>query len=207
MEDTRDRILEAASTLLRRSGPEGLTVEAAADLAGVSRKTVYNHFDGRNSLVEGAASAWTGRILQSLQEIAGDPKLPFVSKLNAIVDHAYTELNNAPGLLWGKHRVAGLEAIGLRRELRTAFMVFIQGIVRDALAEGLVRRDFDERRLTFAIINVLSGLTVLDGLEDEPFGSIDILKDSLRAFVGGILTPAGAEAMRGSPLFGQEATS
>jgi hypothetical protein len=43
---------------------------------------------------------------------------------------------------------------------------------------------------------------VLAGIEDEPFTRVDILTDSLKALVGGILTPSGAEAMRGSPLLG-----
>ncbi len=187
IDETRDRILEAASKIMREEGPEGLTVEAAADLAGVSRKTIYNHFDGRNALIDGAASIWTGH--------------PFVDKLNAIVEQAYAELKFGRSVLGTKGRIPGLESLGIRKELRAAFSGFIQGIVRDAIQAGLVRKEFDERRLTFAIVNVIGGLTILDGLEEEPFTKVDILKDSLKAFVGGILTATGAEAMRGSPLF------
>jgi AcrR family transcriptional regulator len=201
MDTTRDRILEAASAILKEAGPEGLTVEAAADLAGVSRKTIYNHFEGKNALIDGAASIWTGHILAKLQRIADNSSMPFVAKLNAIVEQAYAELGFGRSVFGGKGRVPGLESLGIRRELRAAFVKFIEGIVRIAIAEGLVRREFDERRLTFAIVNVIGGLTILDNIEDEPFTKVDILKDSLKAFVGGILTPTGAEAMRGSPLF------
>ncbi len=201
IDTTRDRILEAASSIIREAGPEGLTVEAAADLAGVSRKTIYNHFDGKNALIDGAASIWTGHILAKLQKIADDGGMPFVAKLNAIVEQAYDELGFGRSVFGGKGRVPGLESLGIRRELRAAFVKFIEGIVRDAIAEGLVRKEFDERRLTFAIVNVIGGLTILENIEDEPFTKVDLLKDSLKAFVGGILTPTGAEAMRGSPLF------
>jgi len=201
MDETRDRILEAASKIMREEGPEGLTVEAAADLAGVSRKTIYNHFDGRNALIDGAASIWTGHVLKKLQKIADDTSLPFVDKLNAIVEQAYAELKFGRSVLGSKGRIPGLESLGIRKELRAAFSGFIQGIVRDAIIAGLVRKEFDEKRLTFAIVNVIGGLTILDGLDDESFTKVDILKDSLKAFVGGILTATGAEAMRGSPLF------
>jgi AcrR family transcriptional regulator len=201
IDTTRDRILEAASSIIRETGPEGLTVEAAAELAGVSRKTIYNHFEGKSALIDGAASIWTEHILAKLQKIADDGGMPFVAKLNAIVEQAYAELGFGRSVFGGKGRVPGLESLGIRRELRAAFVNFIEGIVRDAIAEGIVRREFDERRLTFAIVNVIGGLTILDNIEDEPFTKVDILKDSLKAFVGGILTPTGAEAMRGSPLF------
>ncbi len=195
---TKDRILEAASAIIRDVGPEGLTVEATADMAGVSRKTVYNHFDGKFALIDGAAAAWTARTLALLQEIADDGSLPFVDKLNAIVERGYAELRNGGRLLGGKGGAAGP---GFPKALKATFRGFIEGIVRDAVDEGLVRREFDAPRLTFAIVNIIGGLTILDGLEDEPFSKVDVLKDSLKALVGGILTPEGALAMRGSPLF------
>jgi len=195
---TKDRILNAATAIIRDAGPEGLTVEATADLAGVSRKTVYNHFDGKFALIDGAAAAWTAHTLAILQEIADDGSLPFVDKLNAIVERGYAELRNGGRLLGGKGGSAGP---GFPRALKATFRGFIEGIVRDAVEEGLVRREFDARKLTFAIVNMIGGLTLLDGLEDEPFSKVDILKDSLKAMVGGILTPEGAVAMRGSPLF------
>lgn len=201
MDATRERILEAASAIIKAEGPESLTVEAAADLAGVSRKTVYNHFDGRNALIDGAATIWTSHVLRKLQAIADDATMPFVDKLNAIVEQAYAELRFGRSVLGSKGRVPGLESLGIRKELRLAFIQFIQGIVHDAIEAGLVRSEFDERMATFALVNVIAGLTILDGLDGERFNKVDILKMSLKAFVGGILTPNGAEAMRGSPLF------
>jgi AcrR family transcriptional regulator len=201
LDTTRERLLEAATVLLRDNGAEGLTVEAAADLAGVSRKTVYNHFDGKYALIDGATAAWTGRILSVLQDISDDASLPFVPKLNAIVEHAYAELKQAGRMISGNHSSSRMELPGLKSALQLKLHVFIQDIVQDAVDEGIVRPEFDVRRLTFAIINVVAGLTVLGGIDDEPFSRVDILKDTLKAFVGGILTPSGAEAMRGSPLF------
>ncbi len=201
IDTTRERILEAATAILRDNGAEGLTVEAAADLAGVSRKTVYNHFDGKFALIDGATAAWTGRILGVLQGISDDTSLPFVSKLNAIVEHAYAELKHAGRMIIGNQSSSRTELPGLKSVLQQKLHVFIQDIVQDAVDEGIVRPEFNVRRLTFAIINVVAGLTVLDDIDDEPFSRVDILKDTLKAFVGGILTPSGAEAMRGSPLF------
>lgn len=198
---TKSRIAEAATAIIRELGPEGLTVDAVADLAGVSRKTVYNHFDGKFALIEGAASAWTGKTLESLQAIADDPTLAFIPKLNAIVERGYADLRAGGKLMYGRDSSIGLERPGFRTDLKASFRGFIEGIVRDAKAAGLVRPEFDIRRLTFAIINIVGGLTILDGLEDESFSRVDILKDSLKALVGGILTAEGAEAMRGSPLF------
>lgn len=198
---TKERILEAATLIIRDHGPEGLTVEAAADLAGVSRKTIYNHFDNKYALIDGAAAAWTARMLAMLQEVADDDSLPFVPKLNAIVERAYSELKKGGRMITERPMAASPDLPGFKSALQSRLLTFIEEIVQDAIDEGLVKPEFTARRLTFAILNVVAGLTVIDGIEDESFSRIDLLKDSLKAFVGGILTASGAEAMRGSPLF------
>lgn len=201
IDTTKERILEAATALIRDNGPVGLTVEATADLAGVSRKTVYNHFDGRFALIDGAAAAWTARVLGMLEEIARDDTLAFVPKLNAIVERSYAELKNGGRMITGSPAQAHPGLAGFRGSLQAKLRAFIEDVVRDAKREGLVRPEFDARRLTYVIVNLVVGLTVIEGVDDEPFSRVDILKDSLKAFVGGILTPEGAEAMRGSPIF------
>ncbi len=200
LDTTRERILEAATAIIRERGPEGLTVEATADRAGVSRKTVYNHFDGKYALIDVAAAAWMDGLLADLGAIAADASLPFVTKLNAIVERSYAELKSRRRPDGSGSMAASLDVPGFRADLQARLHGFIAGIVQDAIDEGLVRDDFDARRLTYVIINIVSGLAVLAGIEDEPFTRVDILTDSLKALVGGILTPTGAEAMRGSPL-------
>lgn len=54
---TRDAILAAAKTVAAAHGLASLTIEAVADEAGVSRLTIYNHFESKPGLLE--ALAWT----------------------------------------------------------------------------------------------------------------------------------------------------
>ncbi len=50
---TRTAILDAATeALFTRSDPTDLTVQAIADAAGVSHRTVYRHFESRGDLIE-----------------------------------------------------------------------------------------------------------------------------------------------------------
>jgi AcrR family transcriptional regulator len=50
--ETRQRILEAARTLLSAEGPVSFTIDAIAEQAGVARMTVYNQFKSKRGLVE-----------------------------------------------------------------------------------------------------------------------------------------------------------
>lgn len=60
---TRAVILEAASKLLAKDGPEGLSVSQVAQLAGVNRGTAYQHFQTREQLLE-ATTAWVSEKLR-----------------------------------------------------------------------------------------------------------------------------------------------
>jgi len=55
---TRESILEAAADLLTAAGFRGVTIEAVARNAGVSRVTVYDHFEHKAGLLE-ALAWWT----------------------------------------------------------------------------------------------------------------------------------------------------
>src|SRR5512137_955916 len=49
-------ILEAASQLLERDGTAGVSLRAAARLAGVSHNAPYRHFDSRESILAALAA-------------------------------------------------------------------------------------------------------------------------------------------------------
>ncbi len=67
-------VMNAALQLLSESGPEGFTVRAIARKANVAPMAIYNHFDGKNGLLD---AIWTEgfTILQrELAPIGGDPE-------------------------------------------------------------------------------------------------------------------------------------
>ena len=203
-DNTKVRILDAARSIMRSVGAEGLTVDAAAELAGVTRKTVYNHFNGRHALIDEALSAWMGAILTSLETLANDPELPFIEKLNTIVEHGFAELRTG-GRILGRPRSERTDSPDIHEGLRNSMRGFIERMVTDASEAGLLRAEFDPRRLGWVFINIIEGLIFLENLDDEPFSKADILRDTLQAVIAGILSPEGATVMRNSPIFKSEA--
>ncbi len=201
-DSTKIRILDAALSILRKQGADSLTVDAAADLASVSRKTVYNHFSSRYALIDEAAAQWMAATIGTLETVAQDESLGFIERLNTIVERGFAELRAAGMLIRGQQaKGATLVQAPLKQNLRLKLRVFIQTVVTQAMDSGLVRQDFDARRLTWVLINIIEGLLIIDDLEDEPFARFDILRDSLRAVLSGILTEEGASALKHSPIF------
>lgn len=57
-EEIHKRITIAAMRLHEKVGPAKTTMNAIAELAGVQRATVYNHFPGESELFEACSSHW-----------------------------------------------------------------------------------------------------------------------------------------------------
>lgn len=57
-QQTRERMLRAAASLLSEAGVRDVTIEAVAQQAGVSRVTVYDHFQSKAGLLK-ALAWWT----------------------------------------------------------------------------------------------------------------------------------------------------
>src|SRR3954469_24276131 len=85
-EPTQTRILETARRHLFAYGYSALTMDELAHELGMSKKTLYLHFTGKDAIV-GTIIEEIGRsIRQELESVIAQPKLPFAQKLRAIVD-------------------------------------------------------------------------------------------------------------------------
>ena len=70
-EATRAVILEAACALLAKDGPEGVSLSAVAQRAGVNRGTAYQHFETREKLVQATMDWVSDRLFRAA---FGDPE-------------------------------------------------------------------------------------------------------------------------------------
>lgn len=70
LERTRTAIVEAAAEFLSsESDPREFTMQAVADRAGVSYRTLYRHFEDRQDLIDAAARHWEQQLGMAVDEI------------------------------------------------------------------------------------------------------------------------------------------
>lgn len=68
---TKQRIVDAAYELFYKGGFAGASMDAIADAAGVTKRTLYYHFDSKQSLVDAALAAQHELALSRIQRWAG----------------------------------------------------------------------------------------------------------------------------------------
>lgn len=90
----RQAILEAAQTLFLRQGYEGSSMDAIATEAGVSKLTVYSHFNDKESLYVAAIKAKCEQQLPA--PIFDQPDDAPVEAVLEKIGNAFVELINSP---------------------------------------------------------------------------------------------------------------
>lgn len=99
-ESTRALLLDVARRLFAEQGVGATTIRQIADAAGVTERTFYRYFDGKEGLVASDALAWIDILHQAILDRPAD-ETPYLAVWNALVAVATQraqELGGAP--LW-----------------------------------------------------------------------------------------------------------
>lgn len=86
-EATRAVILDAASRLLARDGPIGVSLSSVALLAGVNRGTAYQHFETRENLIAETIADVSDKLYRA---VLGDPDAAEERRVDQVDMHAVT---------------------------------------------------------------------------------------------------------------------
>jgi len=197
--EKRAAILDAAMTLFPARGYDGVSVDAIAQLAGVSKLTVYSHFDDKETLFGAAVTECCVQLLPH-RLFEPDPALP-VSDVLYQIARAFIDLMMDERAI-SLHRVmiaqAGqnprLTEIFFKSGPRTALLE-MESFLRLANAAGSLSIPDPARASEhfFCLLKGLRHMRVLVGLCDVPTSAErdahvrDVVQVFMRAFAPGAL--------------------
>lgn len=172
----RERIVEASLGLIAERGLGGVTMTAVAEAAGVSRQTVYNHFEDVDTIVGEAIAAHQAESLGALAAMLSTVGSPS-GRIEHLVRHAAALAahgHGAPGTHYGLS--PGVQEVldGHTTEIRS----LIARILQDGMERGEFRSDLDppaDALLVQQMLNGVGGLVV-----DDPDGIAGIVERSVR---------------------------
>ena len=81
----RDRILDASDVLLGRYGYKKMTMDDIARAAGISKATIYLHFEGKQQVVLQRLDRLVDRLLVQLKKIAQQQDLPAAERFRTML--------------------------------------------------------------------------------------------------------------------------
>ena len=162
MEDRRTDILEAACTVIARSGIHDLRVEDVAQEAGVSRALVYYYFPTRAELLSRTFAHANARSTDhTMQELGAE-----TNSLERIENILVLELSDAPEvrrnwIIWNEvsaNAVFDPELLDSVEKWSADWVRMIADLVRAGQAEGSIAGDVDPVEAGEHLTGVLDGL-------------------------------------------------
>jgi AcrR family transcriptional regulator len=149
---TRHAVLEAAQRLFALDGYENTTVRAIADAAGVTERTFYRYFDGKEGLLAEEAAGWTVKLCDAIR--ARPPgEGPYIAARNAMIAVA-RELTGPSGDSSLARLIEVPRPVELIRRSSPRPLRRLEAAIADALharrgappeGRGAPREDFDDQ--------------------------------------------------------------
>jgi AcrR family transcriptional regulator len=142
---TRTAVLEAALRLFALHGYENTTVRAIADGAGVTERTFYRYFDGKEGLLAEEATGWTDKLCDAIRE-RPPGEGPYIAVRNAMIAVA-RELTRPSGDSSLAHLIEVPRPLELVRRSSPRPLRRLEAAITDALhaRRGSPQEDFADQ--------------------------------------------------------------
>ena len=150
---TRAAVLRSATELLVAGGPSAVTIDAIVARSGVAKSTIYRHWESRDDVLVDVIETCAPTL------VTPDPALGFEHAVRAVVEQAYTALNDPewarviPALLLLKahqSEIADLEERIGKHQDETFETIIAMGV-----AEGRFTADANVEELAAQLIGPL----------------------------------------------------
>lgn len=90
---TRKRIIETCRQLFYQSGYNKVTMEEVAKKLGISKKTLYRHFDSKGTIMKEISQSFSDELGAGVEDIVSDPNLEYPVKLRRMLNFVALKLS------------------------------------------------------------------------------------------------------------------
>jgi len=165
--------------------------ELAAEL-GMSKKTLYVHFAGKEALMRAVIEDLGREIRAEAEELFANRQLNFAEKLRGFAEGMVQRLAQLnPRTLRDLERFAP-ELHQLMMEMRQKNIPYVFGrFIEEGQLSGMVRTDISPVFASEFYLQAMQGLIQPATLDRLKMAPRDILPRAIDLFFGGFLTPAG----------------
>ena len=186
------RILRQARAHFFAHGYCQCTMDELAAELGMSKKTLYVHFAGKEALMRAVIEDLGREVRESADALFADRQLNFAAKLRGFAEGMMQRLGQLnPRTMRDLQRFAP-ELHDLLTEVREKNIPYVFGrFIAEGQRAGMVRTDLDTAFAVQFFLQAMHGLIQPATMERLQLTPRDILPRAIELLFGGLLTPAG----------------
>jgi AcrR family transcriptional regulator len=190
--EDRARILDAARRAFLAHGFDGTTMEELAGELGMSKKTLYRSFSGKEAMADALVSAKMTAVTSGIDAIMKDSGLGFSARARRVLDHVMTELSSVtPVFLRDLQRSMPHIYRRIENVRRNVVPELWGRLIREGQAEGLVREDVDPVFAAELMLHAVQGVLHPGTLDRLHLTPREAFARTTNLLLGGMLTAAG----------------
>jgi AcrR family transcriptional regulator len=190
--DAASRIVRTARAHLFAHGYSTWTMDDLATELGMSKKTLYQHFPGKEELVRAALEQFAAEVRAEADVILADRALTFAEKLRGFTGGMFQRLSQlTPHVMRDLQRFAPA-LHELTFELRRKNIPYIFGrLLEQGQLSGKVRPDLDAPFTAEFLLHAMQGIMHPATLEHLHLTPPQAFEKAMSLYFGGLLTSAG----------------
>lgn len=188
----RTRILRQARADFFQQGYSRFTMDSLAAELGMSKKTLYVHFAGKDEIIGAVIDHLAAEIRSDADALLASRELNLAEKLRAFIEGMMTRLAAlGPATLRDLQRFAPRLHQKLE-DVRARTLPYVFGrFIEEGQLSGLVRPQVPPGFATEFLLQAMQGLMQPATLERLRLAPREVLATAIDLYFGGLLSPAG----------------
>jgi AcrR family transcriptional regulator len=192
--EIKERILNQAEQMFIQFGYSKVTMDEIAASLGMSKKTLYKFFPGKEALVKEMITSMKCSIDDHIEYVWNNSDMEFMDKLKSVMNFIGKQTTKLHGpLLEDLHKNIP-EVWQEIHDFRKAnavkrFTVFIN----EGVEKGVFRKDIDRQLIVLFYLHAIQGLINPETLSQLPYSANQVFDAVIRIIFEGILTEEGRQ--------------
>ena len=190
--EIKEKILHKATEMFLQYGFSRVTMEEIAEELGMSKKTLYKFFPGKEQLLKEMVNDMKCKFEDYVQELWGNNKMSFIEKLKNLMNY----ISNQPSAFRGplsidlqKNFPLLWEEINESRKTHSLHKFNL--LLSEGIGKGVFRKDIDQQIVVLLFMNAVQGILNPDVLSQLPYTANQVFESIIRILMEGIFTEEG----------------
>jgi AcrR family transcriptional regulator len=190
--EVKERILHQAGEMFLQFGFSKVTMEEIAVELGMSKKTLYRFFPGKEQLLKEMVTGVRCKLEDYVEELWGNDEMSFLEKLKNLMNYISSQSTAFRGPLahdLQKNFPQLWEEINESRKTHSLHKFNL--LISEGIENGVFRKDIDQQIVVLLFMNVFQGILNPEVLSQLPYTENQVFEFIIRICMEGIFTEEG----------------
>jgi hypothetical protein len=192
--EIKQKILLKADEMFRQYGFSKVTIEEISAELGISKKTLYKHFDNKEHILKEIVRTTKCEVDQFIEELMNDKELPFIEKLRRFMNFIAKQAKKLDGTMVHDLMKTHPEVWKDIDEFRTKHAYKnLSLLIKEGVADGIFRNDVNTDVVVLTYVASIHTLINPENISKLPLSADQAFRDILKILFEGIFTDTGRQ--------------